>query len=274
METIYLTNDEIAQYPLFVNDSHTANILEYNEKELLKIFRVMSKNTIITLEWIEKSEMEFILVPELLIFKKYVHDEFSKVGTLLDKGYKTSLNKLSLSNTSISDLIQIYKNIGKVLETLQHLREKEKILSTFFIGDMHEGNILVDLPSKKIQFIDLDSCKIGDNQASIAKYLGSIALRKPTLSKKYPHDEYNLIPNHNTDLYCYMVMIIQTFFGRSITFSKINHVYQTIQYLKTQEELPEPLYQALLRLYTPLDNINPYPYLDDLGEVLERKLNK
>lgn len=272
MDTIYIPNNKIKKYPLFVDVSLESHIYDYNDKEILKIFKYCSQNKLKTLKEIEKAEKLFNLVPELLKFKKYVMNEDGIIGILLDKGYKTTLSKLNLENTSLADLIEIYKNIGKVLEKLQILREKEKILIDFFIGDLHEGNILVDLDSKKIQIIDLDSCKIGANYASYAKYLASPVLRRKDLVNKYPQEENNISNNHNTDLYCYMVMIMQNFFGRCITFSKEESFYSTINYLKDYEGLPINLYKALNKLYKEEDNINPYPYLDDLKIMLERKL--
>lgn len=268
--------DEINKYPLLThNKSMEADIHIYNESELLKIFHFYSENKITTLQDLEEMENELKLVQELLLFKKYISNRKEIIGILIDKGYEIDLQKFLNETLSFQDLIFVFKNIGCVLEQLDYLRKKEHILTNFFIGDIHEKNILVNKDTKQIQFIDLDSSKTKNNRAYLTKYLNfpkTFSYVKNNLSFKYPWDVYNFSNNQNTDLYCYMVILLKALFKIDIHLMNLDTFYKQMLDLKEQG-LPEPLFQAFFHLYSPVDNINPYQYLDYIPESFERKRN-
>ena len=91
------------------------------------------------------------------------------------------------------------------------------------------------------------------------------------LGKKYPLAIYSFIPNHNTDLYCYMVMILKILFSVDITKQNFNEFYQTLYALKS-EGLPKPLYESFLTLFGPQENQNPYLFLEDIPYPFEKRV--
>ena len=163
------------------------------------------------------------------------------------------------------------KKIGHVLEKLSNLRRQEGILTNFFIGDLHESNILVG-ENHEIQICDLDSCKIGNNKPFLTKYLQFLKTYPEvteSLQHKYPFYHYLCIPNENSDLYCYCAMIFKTLFEVDLTKLSSNEFHQTLYSLKEQG-LPEPLYQTFFNLYSPKENENPYRYLEDIPNSFEK----
>lgn len=250
MKGIHLTQKEIEKYPLFYHGkSNEAEIREYNSQELLKIFHFYNQNKIDTLKCIDQKRKDLERLPEFLLFKKYIYGK--------------------------NDLILVLQNIGKILETLNHLRTKENILTDFFIGDLQESNILVDSITKKVQIIDLDSCKIGNNRAFLTKYLNFLKTYthvRQNLGKKYPWDKYNFSNNQNTDLYCYSVIILKVLFSIDISILDLNTFYKMMYKLK-QENLPEPLFQIFLNLYNNVDNDNPFRYLENIPHSFEKELH-
>ncbi len=275
MEHIYLSKENIQNLPFLSNcNSNEAYIFNYNEKELIKLFYFLSNNKIYTLELIDRYYQDFKLIPELLFHKKYIYDYSKLIGILLQKGYNLTFhNFLNQKDIVYNDIIIVLQNIGKVLEQLKNIREKENKLTTFFIGDMHERNILVDKNSKKVQFIDLDSCKLEDNLASMTKYLEFLKTYnyiKTKLNYKYPYDKFNFSNNENTDLYCYMVMILKHLFGVNIIPLDLNEFYNQMYFLKEQG-LPEDLYQIFINLYNNIPNTNPYKLLDGIPSSFERR---
>lgn len=276
MERIYLKEEDLRKYDLFCkNGTNEARIYDYNDKELIKYFHSIGDNKIDTLEEIDRQRCDLALVKELLIYKGLVYNHTKLKGILLDKGYGQTLSIYgSDENNSWNDKIIVLQNVGKVLEQLKWLRMEGK-LTDFFIGDLQERNILVDKNTKKVQFIDLDSCKIGSNRAFLTKhleFLKTYSYVKNNLSLKYPYEKYNFSNNFNTDLYCYMVVILKILFNTDITWLNLNDFYQKMASLKNKG-LPEPLYEIFINLYSPKDNVNPYKLLDSMPDGLERKLN-
>lgn len=173
-------------------------------------------------------------------------------------------------------MILILQNIGNFLQKLQCYREQEKKLQTFFIGDLHEGNILVDKETKKIQICDIDSCKIGDNKLFSNKYLqfcctGYYVLQN--LSKKYPLLNDYFVPNQNSDLYCYISNIMKALFNLDIRYFNITDFFKKLYSLKEQG-LPEPLFQIFLNIYSLVENKTPYKLLDSIPNTFERNLKR
>ena len=277
MKGIHLTQEEIEKYPLFYHGkSNEAEIREYNSQELLKIFHFYNQNKIDTLKCIDQKRKDLERLPEFLLFKKYIYGKNDLItGILIEKGYPTNLRTYKINGASFNDLILVLQNIGKILETLNHLRTKENILTDFFIGDLQESNILVDSITKKVQIIDLNSCKIGNNRAFLTKYLNFLKTYthvRQNLGKKYPWDKYNFSNNQNTDLYCYSVIILKVLFSIDISILDLNTFYKMMYKLK-QENLPEPLFQIFLNLYNNVDNDNPFRYLENIPHSFEKELH-
>lgn len=274
MQKIQLSREEILKYPTFVSGkSNEAIIKEFNNTELIKLFHYYSEYKIETLEEIEKERKNFSLIKELLIHKAVITSDDIIIAILIDKGYPMTFRRFLKESPSFEQVITILKNIGKLLETLKHIREEEQKLTSFFIGDLHEGNILVNPESLEIQIIDLDSCKIGNNHPFLTKYLQFLKTYqyiKTDLSYKYPSNRHNVSPNENTDLYCYCVMILKNLFGIDITKLDITEFYEQLYNLKIQG-LPLPLYQSFLDLYRNTENKNPYKLLDDIPSSFEKK---
>ena len=93
MEKIYLTEKEIAKYPLYYKSkTNEAIVREFSSTELMKIFYSYNQNKIDTLMLLETQREDFSLVPELLLFKNYIYGKNDLIkGILIDKGYKVNL---------------------------------------------------------------------------------------------------------------------------------------------------------------------------------------
>ncbi len=276
MERLYKTENELNQLPLYYEKkTNEAAILDYNKKEIIKRFHSMNENKVYTLYEIDRQRHDLEMVEELLLFQKIVVVYFDIQGILIEKGYCTNLKKyLKEETVSFNDIVIILQNLGRVLEKLKWIREKEGKLQTFFIGDLQESNILVDPLTKQIQICDTDSCKIGKNKPFLSKYLNFLntyTYVKKCLSNKYPMTNHTFIPNCNTDLYCYVVLILKFLFHMDIELLNFTDFYQQLYLLKKQG-LPEPLYQIFINLYNNVPNENPYKFLDTIPESFERKI--
>ena len=277
MKKIYLNEQEILKYPFYnKNITNEAEVRIFSSTELMKIFHFYSQNKVDTLYLLNKYQNDLALVSEFILFKKYIYNKKDLLqGILINKGYKINLRTLLQEgyNFSFNDLIVTLQNVGKVLEKLKYIRNHENKLTTFFIGDLQESNILVDIQTKKIQIIDLDSCKIENNRAFAAKYLEFLKTYfyvRENLQEKYPWDGYHFSNNENTDLYCYTMIILRFLFGVDIMLLDLNAFYNKMYDLK-QDGLPDSLYQIFINLYNHVPNQNPYRLLDFIPSSFERK---
>ena len=193
-----------------------------------------------------------------------------------------------LSNPDIpnKEKIGYLKKVGEVLEKLNRIRKKTS-LDNVFVNDLHADNILVD-ENKEIKFIDLDSCRISDNKPFPSKYLSDGGLISHVSSHKYQkfnkkvkvNDGYNYRrgygfyeANENTDLYCYVIMILNFLLGSNVNIMSVNEFYDYITYLN-YIGVDSDLLSAFTRITDNCNNINPMDELDTLNNVIIARANK
>lgn len=170
-------------------------------------------------------------------------------------------------NYNIKVKIVLLKQLNQVLSKMKDIRFYSS-LSIFYIGDIHEENIMVD-KDMKIKIIDLDSCKIADNLATPTRYLQSLK-RKNIINDKYTLDKKNpdiILPNEQTDYYYLIVLLLNTLylgntlnmknprFKYKITQLDLDKYYGYINYLK-HIGFSRELIHCFENIYTNKPNIN------------------
>lgn len=154
--------------------------------------------------------------------------------------------------------------IGNTLEEMRHMRENP-LLSDFCLGDLHEDNFIVS--NKKLYTIDLDDAKI-DSISPIASYL-----QMGTLFSKFETYKYKIIEespyfvkyevNCNTDMYCYIMVILNFLYGDNVNNMNINDFYCYLDYLY-KIGIDSSLLECFNSISSSDDNINPMNYIDSL----------
>ena len=77
---------------------------------------------------------------------------------------------LSDKNVPVEDQIFYLQEVGQILEQLKRIRQNTS-LKDIYLNDLHESNFIVNEKNHEVYVIDLDSCKIKDNQPTPSKYL-------------------------------------------------------------------------------------------------------
>lgn len=167
-------------------------------------------------------------------------------------------------NINIRDKKIYLSYIGNTLEEMRHMRENP-LLSDFCLGDLHEDNFIVS--NKKLYTIDLDDIKI-DSISPIASYLQVGSLFSYLHTDKYIIEDYNPYfvkykVDYNTDMYCYIMVILNFLYGDNVNNMNINDFYCYLDYLY-KIGIDSSLLECFNSIYSDCDNINPMNYIDSL----------
>lgn len=202
----------------------------------------------------------------------YIPDALLSVGGIIngatiDKAEGINLSIL-LKNRKVDTSTQIkyLKKVGEILNTLVYIR-KTTPLKDFYLNDLHDSNFLVDVQNKNLNVVDLDSAKIGNNNACSARFLTPFSLLNNTIGKYNINKDENssgyVVADENTDLYCYIIMILNYLYGENINNVDIVRFYDYLNYLESigiNKELVENFGKILINK----DNENPVELLDSL----------
>ena len=150
--------------------------------------------------------------------------------------YIENINLHTILNSKefdVKEKIGYLKEIGKILEDIKHVREYKGV-DTFYLNDIHEGNFILNKKTGKINVVDIDSARISNSLTQPSKYL---ARAKENLAKvsKYHQCENEVgasfIADENTDLFCYIVMILNFLYGGNVLKLSLAEFYVYLDYL-------------------------------------------
>ena len=188
----------------------------------------------------------------------------------------TLKSMLDNDNFSLNIKIQYLKSIGSILDDMISIRNYTD-LRHFYLNDMHESNFMVNYDTGELCVIDLDGCKINPSFSFPARYLTSRALlnnvNKYNIEPDLRHGAY-VMANRNSDLYCYIIIILNYLYGENINNVGISEFYEYLNYLKCIG-INKELLDSFYRVVSYGDNVNPMEYLDSLNseQVYRAKKN-
>lgn len=239
------------------------------EYKMLKVFYNNSdsnfSNKLFTInELIDKKEiinMNELVIPEKILI---INDEVKgfSMPYIKSVSFETVLNDFKIDNLN---KIEYFKQISNILKKMDQLRKNSE-LSDFYLNDIHENNFIVNNETDKINVVDLDSCKIGGNKPFASKYLTMYAPISNMNSKYKINNDINfssyIIPDKNTDLYCYTMMIINFLFKGKANLMNRDKYYLYLDYLR-----------SIGYSYNLLDKFYKiYEYVDN--ELIDEELNE
>ena len=238
------------------------------EKLLKKLHRtdgIIFANKLYTIEALNANKdsmpSNFVLPESLVSINK-------KIEAFTMKYIKGINLSVILNNPDITyeEKIHYLKSIGRILEQMQNIR-KYTNLNNFYLGDIHEDNFLVERDKQEIYIVDLDSCKIAGNKSFPSRYLTNSSLIKynntkyQTLSQTDDLADYKI--DENTDIYCYIIMILNYLYDGRVDRLSLDKFYDFINYLEDIKVNIE-LIECFNKIVVGGNNINPCNYLDTL----------
>lgn len=255
LKRLYLTNGQV-----FGNKLQTINSLIDNREEL---------------------DMEEIVFPE----------KIATVGGEIVGFTMPLIDSINLSTAlrtpsiSYERKIKYLKQIGAIIEKMK-LRREYTSVSDFYINDLHESNFIVGTDDN-IRVIDIDSCKINGNGIFASKYLSSKSFineiykyQKNHSQTKYEQNPYSyqkyytdmsgaFVPDENTDLYCYIIVILNFLYQDNVSKFTLEEFYNYIEYLQSIG-LDKELLDIFDKIVSESTNENPYMLLDSLLPFIGR----
>lgn len=158
------------------------------------------------------------------------------------------------------------KMIGQILEQMSNIR-KYTTLTDFYLGDLHEDNFIIDPLKRDVYIADTDSIKIAGNFSSPSRYLNSKGLLNSAGKKYHLIRDVNSLTDYvvdeNTDLYCYVIVILNYLYGENINSIGITEFYRYLNYLNDLQ-ISKNLLECFERIVSNGNNVNPVNYIDDL----------
>ncbi len=172
---------------------------------------------------------------------------------------------------SFSEKIEYFKQIGLILDKMKNVRDNTSI-KDFYLCDLYTDNFILNTDTNRINVVDMDSCKINGNNSCSSYYLFENNVIDSV--KKYKKKELSWFTeyeiNENTDILCYIIMLISFISGCDINKVDIKEFYNYMDYL-VNFGLSNQLVSILARIYSNDDNVNPYLLLDELNKYDSKK---
>ena len=235
-------------------------------KKLLNNMGVNLANKLYTLEMLDVNRKylpENLCIPDYLTIVGGVVEGFT-MPKIEGINFSTTLNN---KNITIEEKIYYLKKIGELLHQLEQIR-KYTPFNDFYLNDIHESNFIVNPYKKTITAVDLDSSRVCSKANFASRYLTPLALLN-NVKDKYKIIEDNssslgyVEADSNTDLYCYIIMILNYLYGKNINNLNLEDFYNYLTYLE-EIGINKELIEIFKNIVSNKDNENPYDLLDTL----------
>lgn len=205
-----------------------------------------------------------------LIIPEYLYSVHGNIVGFASRFIENINFKELLMSNEFSDLdkINYLKEIGNIIEKMGNIRKYTEV-EDFYLNDLHESNFILNRNTKRINAVDMDSCKINGNKAFASKFLTPVS--KIYDVNKYEKEEsvcggvYKI--SDNTEYYCYVMMILNYIANYKVNGLSIDEFYYYMEYLH-KIGLSYELVDMFSLVYMEKDNVNPYLYLDELVGVI------
>ena len=206
---------------------------------------------------------ELVLPEKLLIVDGQVNGFI--MPYIENTNFEEMLNDINISNLQ---KIEYFKQISHILQKMDNLRNNSDI-TDFYLNDLHASNFILNKKTGKINVVDLDSCKINGNKPFAAKYLTPFSPISSMKAKYRVNKEINflgyIIPDKNTDLYCYIMTLMNFLFKGRISSLGRDNYYLYLEYLRSIN-YPYELLDKLSKIYEYVDN-------EEIGDELDLLTN-
>ena len=253
--------------------NNEAEIYDFNyrgEEKVLKVLNILNgktfANKLYTLEMLDNYK-------KYLPANFYIPDYLCSIDRQICAFTIPKIEGINLATILNSNDVdykqQLYylRKVGEILRQLEYIRNNTE-LKDIYLSDLHDSNFIIDKYSKELKVIDLDSCKIGTNDPSCARFLTPFSLLNVSNKYKINEDKNSpayVIADENSDLYCYCIITLNYIFGKRMGNLSIDEFYEHLNYLDSVG-ISKKLIRILSKIVTDCENENPMDYIETLTE--------
>lgn len=212
------------------------------------------------------SSIDELIIPDYVVV---VDGKIAGFAMPLIEKHKNLGRLLNDENLSLEIKLPYLEKLGEIINKVQRV-EDESFKMQF--GDLNEFNFIID-KDDQVKSVDLDSAYLGqDEPANMSYYL---------LKNKYItdlKDKYKttsngiVIPNDNSDLYCYNMILLNTLAKEDIFKKDIPTYYMYLNHLK-DVGIDKELIKVFDKIYLPVRNENPTKLLETIDTELEKEID-
>ena len=274
MEELRFTMDEFKKMipKHFEHVIHTeSNLYEIptNDKEVFKIYNINNKRLLNkklkTIKYLYEFNKEEH-IEELVLANGLIYIDNLFAGEILPKIDGINTSKILYDKSiDFNKRLEILKKIGIILDKIHKSNPKYNASFT----DVHPDNFMVK--DDKVYAVDSSSIKLYDSEGVVNFYLSQLGTMNVC---KYDIDyAKDIIPSKETDIYCYIMMILKFLSGFDLHVVSFNRYNQYLDKL-ANNGFDINLINSFRSIYDEnIDNIDPLPYIDTLFNIDDKKLS-
>lgn len=178
-------------------------------------------------------------------------------------------NFLNDSENKFLDKLRYLTKVGKIIDKVERINNESFRMN---FGDLNEFNFIID-KDNNVKAVDLDSAYVGQDEAPNAAYY---LLKNPYI-KSIP-DKYKInsngtiIPNDDSDLYCYNMILLNTLADEEMYKKDIDIFYKYLIHMK-DVGVDNELIKILNCIYLPRHNQNPMSLIKTIKPEMKENLS-
>lgn len=165
-------------------------------------------------------------------------------------------------NASFKEKKQLLILLGKLLDRVSRIDAPNKL----HFGDLNEYNFILD-SSRNLKAIDLDSSYVealgDDTKINPAYYLHKNPHLKGLPEKYHTTESGTVIPNEESDIYCYIMIILKALSGTDIFKKNIETYYRYLDYLRSIG-ISDELIESFFNVYTGKSNKISFEAIEEI----------
>lgn len=248
-------------YTVHDNDSYLLKI--YSSEDEIYLEEKSKKIDALRL-FNEEEKISELVLPKAKIF---IEDRFKGEVLKRIKGYNAHYY-LGSNNVSLRRKIDALRKIGLILKKIE--RSNPKYNACF--SDVHGGNFMIGYDNN-VYAIDTTGMGLLGIPGSTNFYTYYLAKRNIS---KYEVNRYGIMStSKQTDIYCYVIMIVEVLLNNKNVFSFETDIYKLLIELLDKIGFDSRLVASLFSVMdNDAKNSNPYAYLDTIEEEKVKQLRK
>ncbi len=269
MEPINLNKQNLRKLKPYLIDDNIINCdanFYYNKSNPNLLYKIFRTNDYLVLR--QKQDLiedlinheQDINIKELILPQSIININGSFKGITMEK-VKGGNISLFLSNNGcpLKIKIDILYELGNLLKKIRNTNPKLNLA----FGDVHGDNFMSS--KNHISGIDTDGMTINGHRGRISYYLR----KNPWLKEinKYEFDHDYIFPNKDTDLFCFIMMVLDIISNDKIYLLSLDEYKRYLEYLYTLDFNPN-LLGSLASIYNPnIHNLDPSNYLNTINST-------